>query len=307
MRNPIFFLIPLVCFLCCRAAQSGPAVSAAAPASEIRLKLLDMFLINDKYMVPGHPEFLQKNSRALGVDIESGNQKFTLGFIDYNGNGQFDDKDVDRVMITHFQNRLISINSQYGTRNCRVSGTTQYLQVDSSYYLVRLPDENRFISIQALPAGKPVDPEKCLPLSTYVPFENLSDMNGKTVQLGRFFGGEKPVYLFFWNLKPYPQTPDMDAQIKALDRIAERYADKITIVGLRTTFGEGFMVQNPVYLKEMEQSPWPNLISSESLYQALQQDLTFIQGVLADPSGKILQPRLSPKELLSRLESDLIR
>ena len=286
---------------CASRKQKLTPPETAAQAS-VTTKLLDMFVIYDKYIVPNHPGFLQPNSKAWGADIQLAGKKFTIGFVDYNGDGRFDDTGNDLLIITVFRNRKISINNHYGTHRIPIKNKKHFLQVDSTMFTVTVPGDDKIINI-AVAGKKENEDGEVLKLLTHVPNAELYTLDDTKVQMSKYLGQQKYTLLFFWALRPFPETLENSAQVKYLDKLIAYHAKKLNVVGLRVMMGEPFNLSNPVFLKEMQESPWDNLITTEEFYDDMQQDLSYFKGVLAAPDGEILEVDITPRELLDRLES----
>lgn len=268
-------------------------IAAPVLRTSTTLLLSDTLLSGKASAVKGIKGHLRPESRIKGAIYDDGQQAFTVGLVDVNGDGRFTDPNEDWVLLTVRGNRKVRINGEHGTPHCPVKAHT-LLEIDSARYLLsELQDDGSSVKISKL-SSLEADSEagvQRLRLNTRVPRATLKTYPSGDLNLSTLFGQKKLVYIYFWVSQP------LEYQVKALDQLAKNQSGRLSIVGVHIKDHDWDLQANESNFFAMLLKPWPQTYCEPDFYFALHQDYSWYRGVLADEQGKVLFPSISPKEL----------
>lgn len=255
-----------------------------------------LMVSKSQHIVPGHPGFLHAESKINSVDYKDSLCQFTLALIDYDGDGVFSQPGVDRLALTIYQDRMLRVNNGYGTACMTLTESDPVIFIDSTGFAVTEIAENgssvrlkRIETAWMSTAG--------LRIETWLPNATVETFFSKKLKFSDFLHRGKSVYIYFFNSRP------LEYQLKKLDQIYSKYADKVSVIGLYLPFSEPSDAEITSDFLARMANPWPQGICTHELYMQLQQDMAYYRGILADESGRIREISISPKELLEKLES----
>lgn len=255
-----------------------------------------LMTVKSQHIVPGHPGFLHAESKINSVDYKDSLCRFTLALIDYDGDGVFSQPGVDRLALTIYQDRMLRVNNGYGTACMTLTESDPVIFVDSTGFAVtEIAENGRFVRLKRIEtawisaAG--------LKIETWLPNTTVETFFSKKLKFSDFLNRGKFVYIYFFNSRP------LEYQLKKLDQIYSKYADKVSVIGLYLPFSESLDTEITSDFLARIANPWPQGICTQELYMQLQQDMAYYRGILTDESGRIQEISISPKELLEKLES----
>ncbi|MCC6461231.1 MAG: hypothetical protein IT260_12220 [Saprospiraceae bacterium] len=248
------------------------------------------------HLVPGHDGFLQPTSRIVGADYRDSSVQFSVAFIDYNGDGVFNQAGVDRMALTVYQDRELRINNGYGTACMKLKTVAPTFMVDSfAFEVAELAADGAWFKLRA---KKPTQvPKPDLRIITALPDATFDTFLGKKLHLKDYLHQGKSVYVYFFNSRPLPY------QLDKLNKIYEKYSDAVTIIGLSLPFSESLDEPYTEQLLKNMANPWHHAICDEATYALLQQDMSYFRGVWTDADGRIREISIGPNQLLAKLES----
>ena len=248
------------------------------------------------HIVPGNDGFLQPNSRMVAADYRDSSVQFTLAFIDYNGDGVFNQAGVDRMALTVYQDRELRINNGYGTACMKLKTVAPNFVVDSfAFEVAELAADGAWCKLRPKKLTPKAKPD--LRIITALPDVTFETFFSKKLRLHDYLHQGKSVYVYFFNSRPLPY------QTEKLNTIFEKYSDQVTIIGLSLPFTEALDEPNTDLVLKNMANPWHHAICDEATYALLQQDMSYFRGVWADADGRIREISIGPNQLLSKLES----
>ncbi len=278
-----------------------PAQSAA-PTQEYTIALSDSFHTNPHQIVPGRPGFLQPNSGIRGGDFVLDSLRFTVGLIDLDADGRFNEVDDDRIFLTIYKNRQIRLNYTYGTSAMPLHASGDTLQVDDRFFRVRFAAENG-TSLVIEPVGKPVTQSNLLKIITKIPDAVVENYTGGKTHLRDLIDHKHQIFLAFWAM--FDRKVEFDHCPARYLPVIQQYSDKVRLVSVHFNGNEtdDMYEINKDYFFEMISKPWLTVKCDRDLYLQLQQDFTYYQGILVDKDGNITQLYLSWKDMAEKCPS----
>ena len=297
MKNQLPFFC---CFLCCLpACFTGKKIAEpvpSAPKQEFSIALWDNFQTNPHNIMPGRPGFLQPKSGIRGGDFVLDSTRFTVGLIDLDADGRFNEVGDDRIFLTIYKNRKIRLNYIYGTPAMPIHAEDDTLQVDDRFFRVAFAAEDG-TRLVIEPVGRPQSQSNVLKIITRLPDAVVENYAGGKTRLRDLIDHQHQTYLAFWALGDR-KTEFENCPARHLP-VIQQYADKVRLVSVHFTGHEtdGMYQINKDFFFEMISKPWLTVKCDRDLYLQLQQDFTYYQGILTDTDGNIIEVYLNWKDM----------
>lgn len=301
MKTHILALLLVGATLCaCHHSLPIQPVAPAAPAvSEYSAALWDFFQVGSHNVIPGNRNFMQPGSVVSGGDFSIGPVQFTAGLVDFDGDGRFNEVGDDRIFLTIYKNRQVRFNNGYGTPLAPVSINDNILQVDGHCFRVSFAAEDgKRMSLQ--PVAQPAPGAEILKMETTLPPDvDMKDQLGHTVRLHDLLDGKKQLYLAFWAMPVTPMEFDK-YPARYLREVHDLYGDSVRVVAIQYTGLDDpslYKLNSDFYFRMIGQ-PWLSLQCEDPrLFNRLQQDMTYCQGILMDKNGRYRELYLRWREM----------
>lgn len=274
---------------------SKPMAISKKPDDSKLLIFADTLLIDSYQSKSNSKTTLRPQSKIKSVHVEDASVSFNIGLIDFDGDGNFKNSDVDLLTITTGQNYQVRINAEHGTPHCKMKDSL-YISVDTFLYL--LYNINRTginATLKNITNRKSQQAVIDVSLKTYCRGVTFKKYIGGDLSIDSVIQQKEYTYLYFWiNHK-------IEYQINKLDSITTDYKSKVNIIGVHVKDHELDKTDAGTFL-ELLSLPWNGAYCTLRQYNDLNQDFSWYRGMLLSKDGKIIFPHYSPKELKAWLD-----
>lgn len=241
--------------------------------------------------------------RAIGLDLNLGESKsITIGVVDYDGNGSYDDHGVDRVFVIDYGARMVyphfeeDINpSQYEEKyNVNYYSDSLYLSIDQEDYLAKFTFEDsvanvEFFNISETSQG-PVD----LKYTTYFPLDEFYEtIRGSRLKL-TIPDDKEYLLLVFWCTS--------SRGYESLRRFVEddlSKVDNVQVMGVYTNFFDPLKLRYLDIYDDTKRLFANSIVLTKEQYKYLGMRYRHPDFILIDKSGKMLSKGARNEELIA--------
>ncbi len=234
--------------------------------------------------------FREQRYNVLAADYIQGEDSFRFAVKDLNTNGLFNEPCIDKVFIGPYGNQVTTEEMQFILPNVQ---KTRFEWNRKVYYLKDISASGGQIKLSVSAEEKT---NYQLPKGKKIPAFSYKPTHGKKKISIRSYKG-KDVYLYFWDKDKLSSEDTL-----YLGKLMREYASELNLV----TLNHGDAPKSVYLVQHYDKLSFPIGFSSTKIGKAY-----FIQetpdGFLADSKQKLIQDRMSPKQVYERYSSKDIK
>ena len=173
---------------------------------------------NRRFLGPNYC-FREQQLRTVAKRVHIGNDSFSIGLYDGNGNGLYTDEEEDEIVIGEYHDKFISTLEEDGAIVFSNKKTYTFSKRGLIYEVSNIDQAGKFLSIKLLSNKVAIGPEIGKKLK--FKFKTHKD---KYVKLKKYRCKKVVLYFFDWN------NPELKNDTIALNEIHHKYGKKIKVI-----------------------------------------------------------------------------
>lgn len=236
--------------------------------------------------------FTENRLNILATDVKTQKDKFTIGLIDWNLNGLYNDVGIDKFTIAPYQSDTLNVlESKEGVQT--LDDKNLFKIEDQVYEISSIMADGTSLNLKE-GFGNNANIPKKLTKGDPIPGFKFRDTNNRDVELKDLLGKGKYTYLKFWATwckKCRGEIPD-------LKQMMTDYKDQIQVVSLSCADSDAKVIE----FVETQKMKWHTGYATMDLLSLLLVD-GIPHGILIDEEGKIIKLKIETDEVATFLNS----
>jgi len=234
------------------------------------------FELDDTTNLFKEQEYVMVNYKTKAFDVfQNDTPLFTLGLIDKNQNGVFNDFNKDMLAISHFKNDTF-INQEC-IQSLFIKDSVFIWNNKKMYFVTNINKEGSILNFGIY---KEITKNKYLKLLDTLPHIPIQNFQGEDVEISGLINNTKLNFIDFWATWCMPCIEGLPI----LDSLYEHNKDKLHVILICE---ERNYEDANEYIKKMGYDKWINCINNPTIAYELMQ-YGFPYGLVVTPSGEII-------------------